>query len=129
MSVVVVDGAVCQPNISLLGRRRRQRIGGGMAVAAVAALGATVAMGAGPVVRGSTALLAMIAAVSVLQAQRVTCVARAREGTFEDDQLMMTPMADDDVARSRTVASGIIRDGVFVGVAWAILAAGTTLVL
>jgi len=100
-----------------------------MAVAAVAALGATVAMGAGPVVRGSTALLAMIAAVSVLQAQRVTCVARAREGTFEDDQLMMTPMADDDVARSRTVASGIIRDGVFVGVAWAILAAGTTLVL
>ncbi len=129
MSVVVVDGAVCQPNISLLGRRRRQRIGGAMAVAAVVVLGVTVALGAGPVVRGATALLAMVATVSVLQAQRVTCVARAREGMFEDDSLVMTPMAADDVARSRAVASGIIRDGVFVGVAWAILAAGSTLVL
>jgi hypothetical protein len=100
-----------------------------MAAAAVAALGVTVGLGAGPVVRGSTALLAMMAAVSVLQAQRVTCVARAREGMFEDDSLVMTPMAADDVARSRTVASGIIRDGLFIGVAWAILAAGTTLVL
>ena len=82
--------------------------------------------------RGSTWYLralvfvpAGLAAISLLQVRRNTCVARAAEGTFEHEDFSRTPAPDEDVAASRRVATGIRRDSLLIAVACGVLAAIT----
>jgi hypothetical protein len=63
-----------------------------------------------------------LAAIGFLQAGRRTCVARAAEGTFEHEDLSTTPAPEDDVFRSREVASRITRDSILIGLAAVVLA-------
>src|SRR5690348_9646157 len=98
------EGAVCRPNISPTGRRRRQRVGVAAAVLAVVALVIVVVLGLAWYWRAlAVAVPSLIAASGWLQAHRNTCVARAAEGTFENDDATTVKMADDDVAASRKV--------------------------
>jgi hypothetical protein len=80
-------------------------------------------------VRAVVFLPAAMAAVGFLQATRHTCIARAAEGTFENDDFSTTKAADDEVAASRKVAASIKRDALLIGVACAALAAGSAFVL
>ena len=84
----------------------------GTALAAILASQAGVAAPAG---LAGAITGAALAGVGFLQASRRTCVARAREGTFEHDDFSKTPAASDDVQRSRKVAAGINRDAALIG--------------
>jgi hypothetical protein len=68
---------------------------------------------------------AALAATGFLQAKRNTCVARAREGTFENEDFSTTKAPDDDVAASRKVAKSIQRDALLIGLASAAIGAAT----
>ena len=59
---------------------------------------------------------AYVAAIGFLQAGRRTCVARAAEGTFEHEDFSKTPAAEDNAARSREVATTIMRDSLLISV-------------
>jgi hypothetical protein len=115
----------CRPNISGAGRRRRQRIGYVAIVVSLALLALFVARGTAWYLRALIFLPAGLAAVSLLQVRRNTCIARAAEGTFEHDDFTRTPATDDDVAASRRVAAGIRRDSLLIALACAVLAAIT----
>jgi hypothetical protein len=79
-------------------------------------------------VRALVFVPAYLAAVGLLQATRNTCVARAKEGTFEHDDMSKSAAPDDDAAASRAVARRITRDSTLVGLAGAALALLTALV-
>jgi hypothetical protein len=117
MSVTVMpDGSQCRPNISRSGVRRRYQFGAiGAAITVALAVGMAVAR-----VRWFWCLIVFVpaagAAVSLLQAVRKTCVARAAEGTFEHEDFSKTPAAEDDAIRSREVAAKISRDSMIIGV-------------
>ena len=119
---------VCKPNISAAGRRRRMKFGWGGAVASVALLGAGVALHWPWYVRGVVFLPAALAATGFLQASRNTCVARAAEGMFENDDFSTTKAPEDEVAASRKVASTIKRDSLLIGLAAAALACASAFV-
>ena len=106
---------VCKPNISAAGRRRRMRVGWASAAASVGLLGASVALHWPGYVRALVFLPAALSATCFLQAKRNTCVARAKEGTFEHDDFSTTKAPDDEVAASRKVAATIKRDAVLIG--------------
>jgi hypothetical protein len=114
---VIEEGAACRPNISSAGIRLRRRFGaiaGG--AAALVAGGLIVTHARWPWAFG-VFLPAALSAVSFLQANRKTCVARAKEGTFEHDDFSKSPAAPEDVQRSRKVAAGITRDSALIGLA------------
>jgi hypothetical protein len=118
---VMPRDAGCRPNISPAGIRVRRRWGLWNAVFALGlAAGLSVTHA-----RWFWGLLvfvpAALSAVGFLQVRRQTCVARAREGTFEHDDFSKTPAAPDDVRRSRAVAAGINRDSLLIGLAAAAL--------
>ena len=69
---------------------------------------------------------AALAATGFLQAARNTCVARAAEGTFENDDFTTTKAPDDEVAASREVSRTIKRDALLIGLASAALGALTS---
>lgn len=122
------EGAVCRPNISAAGRKARRRFG-------IILVVISFALGAGLVLaRVSWPLRALIglpvamAAISLLQVSRNTCIARAAEGTIEADDFSKTPAEASDVAASRRVARTIYRDALLLGVAGAALGIATTLV-
>lgn len=117
--------AACRPNISGAGRRRRLRVGYIAAVVSLALLALFIARGSAWYLRALVFIPAGLAAVSLLQVRRNTCVARAAEGTFEHEDFSRTPAPDDDVAASRRVAAGIRRDSLLIGLACGILAAIT----
>jgi len=117
--------AACRPNISGAGRRRRLRIGYIAAVASLGLLALFVARGSAWYLRALVFLPAGLAAVSLLQVRRNTCIARAAEGTFEHEDFSRTPAPADEVAASRRVAAGIRRDSLLIALACAILAAIT----
>jgi hypothetical protein len=79
-------------------------------------------------VRLALCLPAMAAASGFLQASRITCVGRARQGVFENEDFTSSPMNDADVRASRTVASTITRDAVLIGIAAALVGAATALI-
>jgi hypothetical protein len=116
-ATVMPDGSLCKPNISGAGIRRRIQLG---AVGAALAVGLALSI---IVARArwfwSCAVFvpSVMAAVCFLQAGRKTCVARAAEGTFEHEDLSTTPAAEDDVIRSRELATKIVRDSMLIGVA------------
>jgi hypothetical protein len=71
---------------------------------------------------------AALSAIGFLQASRNTCVAHARQGTFEHNDFSMTKAPADQVEASRRVASGIMRDALLLGIAAAAVAAATSLI-
>ncbi|HEY4393164.1 MAG TPA: hypothetical protein VGP64_03835 [Polyangia bacterium] len=117
----MVEGASCKPNISAAGRRRRSRFGNQWLVVAVALLVVLVVFR----VHWYWGLLmfipAALSAVGHLQAQRNTCVMRAKEGTFEHEDFSTTKAAVEEVVASRAVASTINRDTILMGLAGAAL--------
>jgi len=117
--------AACRPNISGAGRRRRLRIGYVATVVSLGLLALFIARGSAWYLRALIFIPAGLAAVSLLQVRRNTCVARAAEGTFEHEDFSRTPAPADDVAASRRVAAGIRRDSLLIALASAILAAIT----
>jgi len=120
---------VCKPNISAAGRRRRRVVGWVGVAAGVAALGAGAVLHWPWYVRaGAVFVPAALAAVGFLQATRATCIARASEGTFENEDFSTTAAPPDEVAASRKVAAGIRRDAVLIGLLSAAVAAATALI-
>jgi len=120
--------AVCRPNISGAGKRRRVRIGYLAVMVTLLLMGVFLAAGVSWYWRALIALPAGLAAVSFLQARRNTCIARAAEGTFEQEDFSRTRAPDDEVTASRRVAAGIRRDSALIGLACGVLAALTALV-
>jgi hypothetical protein len=109
----------CKANISPVGRRKRLRFGQMWAVATLALLVLLAVMRV-PWYGGLALFIpASLAAVGILQATRNTCIMRANEGTFENDDLSTVKAADDEVAASRAVAAGIRRDVLLTGIAGA----------
>lgn len=113
---------VCKPNFSGPGRVRRLRFGWVMALAAVAMFVAFVLAHSSWYIRLAVFVPSAMAAVSLLQVTRNTCVAHAAKGTFEHDDFSTTKQSDDDAAASRRVAATIYRDALLVGVATACVA-------
>jgi hypothetical protein len=124
----VPAGAACRPNISARGRRERTAIAWLGVVATVAAFAATIAAATPWTTRLLVGLPAAGTAITALQVRRVTCVARAAEGTFEHDDRSRTKVSDEDAEASRRVARTIVRDGLLVGVVVAVLAAASAAV-
>ena len=118
----------CTPNISPRGIARRKRGAVGAALITVALFAALAIMDVAWPVRLIVFLPAAAGAVGWFQARRNTCVARARQGTFEHDDFSTTPAAPADVAASRRVASGILRDAVLVGLAAAAAGAASAFI-
>jgi hypothetical protein len=123
-----VETLPCKPNISASGERMRARIGVTSMAITAAAIGGAMALRVPWAWRALAFLPASLSAVSLLQARRHTCVARAREGTFEHEDFSKTKAPDHEVADSRRVAAGIKRDSMLIGFAAAALAMATALV-
>jgi hypothetical protein len=122
------EGAVCRPNISPRGRRMRRYFGAVMLAVSLGMLAALIRWHAWWPSRALLFFPVYLAAVGFFQASRNTCVARAKEGMFEHDDMSKTPAASDDVAASREVARGIQRDAALVGAASALVGVATALV-
>jgi hypothetical protein len=109
----------CKTNISPAGRRRRATLGKQSLIVSVALLVVLVVMRVswywGLVLFFPVAL----SAINFFQVRRNTCVARAKEGTFEHDDFSTTKAPDDEVVASRAVAATITRDGLLIGIAGA----------
>jgi hypothetical protein len=118
----VPDGAMCVPNISAAGRRRRTRFAIVSLAIGVVALAVLVAVHASPWLRALVGLPIAAGVASQLQVMRNTCVAHARAGTIEHDDLSTTKAPADENAASRRVASGIVRDAAIAGAVAAALA-------
>ncbi|MES1157879.1 MAG: hypothetical protein ABUL67_02145 [Haliangium ochraceum] len=121
-------GVACKANISPAGRRLRQRFGGVWLALSVLGGAAFVALKAPWPARAALFIPVTLSAFGFLQARRNTCVSRAREGTFERDDLSKTAAAAEDAAASRKVARGITRDAVLIGLAGAGAAVATAFV-
>jgi hypothetical protein len=120
--------AACRPNISGAGRRRRTRVGYVAIMVSLLLFGFLLARESAWYWRALVCLPAGLAAVSLLQVRRNTCVARAAEGMFEHEDFSRTKAPDDDVAASRRVSATILRDSALIGVAAGLVAALTALV-
>jgi hypothetical protein len=121
-----VEGAVCKPNISAAGKRRRIAFGWIAAALGVGLAALAIALHWHWYLRATLFFPAAMAATGFLQVRRNTCVARAMEGTFENDDFTTTKAPDDDVAASRKVAATIRRDAVLIGLASAAFGALTS---
>jgi hypothetical protein len=122
------EGAVCRPNISPRGRRLRRRFGVAMVIASVALLAAFMHFHTWWPLRALVFFPMLMAGYGFFQASRNTCLARAKEGMFEHDDLSKTPAAPDDAAASRKVARGIERDSALLGVVGALVGVASALV-
>lgn len=124
----MAEGQVCKPNISKAGRVRRTRVGIGAIVFAVGLAVALAVLHTGWYLRALVFLPAAMAAVSLLQVSRNTCVAHAATGMFEHDDFTTTKQDEADAAASKKVAATIYRDAVLIGALAAGLAAATAFV-
>ena len=122
-----MEGAVCKPNISAAGKKRRIVFGWVASALGVGLVALAVALHWHWYLRATLFFPAALAATGFLQAWRSTCVARAAEGTFENDDFTTTKAPDDEVAASRKVASTIKRDALLIGLASAAFGALTSL--
>jgi len=123
-----MSGEVCKPNISAAGRRRRTYVGYAGVAIGVALLAASIVLRWPFYLRATVFVPAALAARGFLQVSRNTCVARAAEGTFENDDFSTVKAPDDEVAASRKVAVGIKRDILLISLACAVLAAASAFV-
>ena len=115
-ATVMRDGALCPPNISEAGVRRRMRFGAISTALTVLLGGSVIVARARWLWSAAVFVPAFVAAIGFLQAARRTCVARAAEGTFEHEDFSKTPAAEDNAARSREVATTIMRDSLLISV-------------
>jgi len=122
-----VEGAVCKPNISAAGRKRRIMVGWVASALVIGLAALAIALHWHWYLRATLFFPAALAATGFLQATRNTCVARAAEGTFENDDFTTTKAPDDEVAASRAVAKTIKRDALLIGLASAAFGALTSL--
>ncbi len=122
-----MDGAVCKPNISAAGRKRRIMVGWVASALAVGLFALAMALHWPWYLRATLFFPAALAATGFLQASRNTCVAHAAKGTFEHEDFTTTQAPDDEVSASRKVASTIKRDAVLIGLASAAFGALTSL--
>lgn len=121
-----MEGAICKPNISAAGRKRRVMVGWIAAALTVALALVGVALHWHWYFRATLFFPAALAATGFLQAGRNTCVARAAEGTFENEDFTTTKAPDGEVAASRKVAATIKRDALLIGLASAAFGALTS---
>jgi hypothetical protein len=121
-----VEAAVCKPNISAAGRKRRNMVGWVASALALGLFALAIALHWQWYLRATLFFPAALAATGFLQARRNTCVAHAAKGTFEHDDFRTTKAPDDEVAASRKVASAIKRDALLIGLASAAFAALTS---
>jgi hypothetical protein len=129
MEASLESGAVCVPNITAAGRRRRQRFAIATALIGVAGFGVAVATGQGPLLRAVALGLPIAAGVaSHLQVRRSTCVAHAYGGRVEHEDFSTTAAPPDESAASRRVAGTILRDAALIGAMAALAAAATSYV-
>ena len=119
----LLDGAACAPNISAAGRRTRRRLGQVCVALSVVLTAAAVVFRLPWYARGVVIFPAALAAVSLLQARRHTCIRRAAEGTVEHDDFSTSPAAAADAAASRRLSRGIVRDTVL----WAVAVGGVAM--
>lgn len=122
-----VPGAVCRPNFSAAGRKRRTLAAWVFAGITGAVLISVIAFHAPLWWRALVAIPAMMTAITGLQVRRNTCVAHARMGTIEHEDFSTTKAAEAELQASRRVAATIYRDGVLAGVVLGALAAGSSL--
>jgi hypothetical protein len=123
----LLDGAACAPNISAGGRRTRRRLGQTGVAICIALTGAALALRWPWYARGVVIFPAALAAVSLLQARRHTCIRRAAEGTIEHDDFSTSPAPAADAAASRRLSRGIVRDTLLWAVAGGAVAMATAL--
>lgn len=116
---------VCKANFSRAGRIRRQRVGIAAIVVTVGLAIVFAVLHTGWYVRALVFLPAAMAAVSLLQVTRNTCVAHAAKGNFENEDFSTTKQDEADAAASRRVAATIYRDALLIGIVVAAAAAGT----
>jgi hypothetical protein len=129
MAEASLDGAMCVPNITGPGRKRRRQFAIAMLVVGVGAFSLLTYLHFGPLVRALSALPFAAAAASYLQVTRNTCVAHARAGTIEHDDFSTTPAPADQSAASQRVANTILRDAGIVAVVVGLLAAASAYVI
>jgi hypothetical protein len=104
----LTEGAVCAPNMSRTGRRRRKRVAGAAAVFALVMLGCAIAAGAAWHVRALVFFFpALAATISYLEAQSNVCVLRAAQGTYEHDDRSQTAMEASLLPAIRRVATTV----------------------
>jgi hypothetical protein len=127
MSDDMVEGAQCRPNFGAAGRRRRKRVAQIGAVTAIVLFVGLLAMHAWWPLRLLVGLPTGLALISGLQVTRNTCVAHARTGVIENEDLTTTKVEDEFAAASRRVAATIWRDGLLGMIAVAALSAATAL--
>ena len=125
MSDVIIEGAVCQPNFSAAGRRRRTQIAWAGTIGAVGLFAVLFWLDAWWPLRLLVGLPAAVAAFSALEVRRNTCVLHAAAGTFEGDDFRRKKVEADIAAASRRVAAGIWRDGAIAAALVALVSAAT----
>jgi hypothetical protein len=124
-STAVAMANACEPNISHAGVVRRVRVGWIGAALTFAFVVGAVLTDIAWFWRLAAFVPAVVSASGFLQAHRRTCIARAKEGTFEHDDFSKTAASDEQVRASRTMAARIRRDVTIIGVLCALLAAAT----
>lgn len=129
MAEAVAEGAACRPNFSGPGRTRRLRVGIGAAVGAVLVLTGLVAVDAAWGWRVLVALPVGMAALSLMQVTRHTCVMHAAHGNFEQDDFSTIRQSEADAAASRKVAASITRDALIFALVAGVVAASTAWVV
>ena len=118
----------CTPNIAPSGIRRRRRFGYQLAGLSAAAAGAGMIFQVPWAARSLIFFPAAMSAIGFLQANRNTCVMRAREGTLEHDDFSTEAAPALDVAASRRVAAVIYRDALLIGAVAGAIAIATALI-
>ncbi len=126
MSDAVIEGAVCQPNFSAAGRKRRRTVSIVAGVFTVVALVASIWLQVAPGWRALIALPAAVSVLSGLQVRRNTCVAHAANGTFEHEDFSTTKVDAALAAASKRVAATIYRDALITGALVALLSVATS---
>jgi hypothetical protein len=109
--------APIRANISTSGCRRRERLGRQGAAFSIALFGAFVVFHVPWFWRFVLFFPVALAATSILQSRRTTCVLRASQGVFENEDGSTTPVSDEEARASRVIARGIQRDAILIGAA------------
>lgn len=126
MSDAVIEGAVCQPNFSAAGRKRRRRVSLVAGVVAVVGLLAALWLHVPAGLRALVALPAAVSVLSGLQVRRNTCVAHAATGTFEHEDFTTSKVDAALAAASKRVAATIYRDALIVGALVALISVASS---
>lgn len=127
MTAATGTATACRANIGASGHRLRTTASALIFVVAAALLGWMVAAHVPAPWRLLLFFPVALGSVVGLQARRHTCVAMAVKGVLENEDFSTTPVEEEFARASRRVAATILRDGVLIGIAGALLGAATAL--